>query len=262
MIDHLKTTNQTAIELLARSSDNIDYQLAGVADLAKYSSIFETSIKTGQLNDSATFKNIFGPNVNFYYVIQSVCLKTQTPTLYERGIGYIYEKDNSFFLKRVLPVFRGKSANECYVNYSGMPLDFGCSNESCYTYITSTLPVSYFESLVVPNSVLCSLVPFVPQPVPLQQNSFLSRLDGDIESVKFEDDRLVDKIAKIISKFTKQLKLKTSKLSLKRIESEVIDMVPSSNVKAKRGSLYYDESDNKLKLYDGEKWKTIEFSKD
>lgn len=262
MIDHLKTTNQTAIELLSRSGDNLDYQLAGVADLAKYSTLFETSIKTGQLNDNATFKNIFGPNVNFYYAIQSVCLKTQTPTLYERGVGYIYEKDNSFFLKRVLPVFRGKNQVECYVNYTGLPIDFNCSNESCYTYITSTLPFSYFECLVVPNSVMCSSSPLVPQPIQLSPNSFLSRLDGDIESVEFEDDRLIDKIAKIISKFTKQLKFKTSKLSLKRVESEVIDIIPTSNVKAKRGSLYYDESDNKLKLYDGEKWKTIEFSKD
>jgi hypothetical protein len=102
----------------------------------------------------------------------------------------------------------------------------------------------------------------VPQPVQIQQNSFLSRLDGDIESVDFEDDRLVDKITKIIAKFTKQLKLKTSKLTLKRIEPETIDMVPTSNVKAKRGSLYYDEQDDTLKIYNGQSWKTIAFLKD
>lgn len=248
--------------MLKRNTNSADYQLAGFSDLGKYSTIFEASIKGGDLNETSTFKNVFGLNVNFCYVIQSVCLKTNQPILYERGVGYIYESDGLVFLKRVLPLFKGKSQGECVVNYSGLPLDFNCSNEDCYSYLTSTLPVSYFESLVVPNSVLCSSSPLVPQPVQLQNNSFLSRLDGDIESVDFEDDRLVDKIAKLISRFTKQLKLKTSKLSLKRVEPEVVDMVPTSNVKAKRGSLYYDESDDALKLYDGEKWKTIAFLKD
>jgi hypothetical protein len=258
MIDHLKTTNQTAIELLKNSLSNPDLELVGSKDLGRYSPAFANS----NLDEKFHFKNIFGLNVNFCYVIQSICLVTNAAKLYERGIGYVYDSDGATFLKRVMPIFRGINQADCSINYSGLPLDFNCCDAQSYSFVTSTLPVTYFESLAVPNSVLCSSSPLVPQPVQIQQNSFLSRLDGDIESVDFEDERLVDKITKIISKFAKQLKLKTSKLSLKRVEPETIDMVPTSNVKAKRGSLYYDEQDDTLKIYNGQSWKTIAFLKD
>lgn len=259
MINHLKTTNQTAIELLQNNKDNIDLELVGHKDLGKYSQTFATALSTNDLNDQSLFKNVFGFNVNFCYIIQTICLSTNTTKLYERGVGYIYDHNGVTLLKRLLPLFRGSNQSDCVPNYSGLCIDFNCCEQNSYTIISSTLPCTYFESLVVENSVLCSSSPLVPQPVQIKQNSFLSRLDGDIESVEFEDERLVDKVAKIIAKFTKQLKLKTSKLTLKRIESETIDMVPTSNVKAKKGSIYYDESDNKLKLYDGEKWKTFAF---
>lgn len=258
MIDHLKTTNQTAIELLKNNLNNPDLELVGSKDLGKYSPTFANS----NLDEKFHFKNVFGLNTNFCYVIQSICTITNTSKLYERGIGYVYDKDGATFLKRVMPLFRGTNQADCSINYSGLPLDFNCCDSQSYSFITSTLPVTYFESLAVPNSVLCSSSPLVPQPVQIQQNSFLSRLDGNIESVDFEDERLIDKITKIIAKFTKQLKLKTSKLTLKRIEPEVIDFSPTSNIKAKKGSLYYDESDNTLKLYTGSDWKTLAFVED
>lgn len=258
MIDHLKTNKKTAIELLKNNPNSLDLELIGNKDLPRYSKNYEYS----ELSEDLLFKNVFGTHTNFIYVIQSVCCSTNSVCLYERGVGYIYENNGSYFLKRTISFVRGKNHSDCSVNYSNTPLDFYCSSESKYTILTSSLPYTYLESLVVPNSVLCSSDMCLPQPVTIKENSFLVRFDERIESVEFEDDRLIDKITKIISKFTKQLKLKASKLSLKRVEPEIIDMVPTSNVKAKRGSLYYDESDNKLKLYDGQQWKTIAFTEE
>lgn len=262
MIDHLKTSKKIAIELLKNNPNNLDLELIGNKDLPKYSKNFEYAPKDNSLSEDSLFKNVFGTNVNFIYIIQSICCSTNSCCLYERGVGHIYENKGKYFLKRILPLVRGKNHTDCSINYSNTPLDFYCEEPSKYTILSSSLPYTYLEALAAPHSVLCSSDVCLPQPVKVKENSFLLRFDNQIESVEFEDDRLIDKIAKIIVKFTKQLKLKASKLSLKRVEPEIIDMVPTSNVKAKRGSLYYDEQDDTLKLYDGHSWKTVAFLED
>lgn len=257
MISNLSIKAQTAIEALGNSPDSIDLELLGIEPLKNILPAFKYAIEANSINDSCRLVEIFGLDTNFFYIIESV--HDNKVCGYERGIGSIYIKNDKYFLNRKRIFVYGNNSLECAVSTDNVPKSFCCN---CDTYIYSSIPPTYLESLSVDNSVLCSSMSCLPHPVGMTEDSLLARMSDKIESVSFKDDRLVSKIINAITTFGKQLKLKTSKLSLKRVEPEIIDMVPTSNVKAKRGSLYYDESDNKLKLYDGQSWKTIMFLED
>lgn len=248
--------NQIAIEALGNNPDTFDLELIGIEPLKDINTNLKLSIEAGGITSESTFLNVFGLDVNFFYILENI--KEQTPSYYERGIGYIYQLDNKLFLKRKKVFISGKNSFECAVSIDHQPQMLYSDKALIY----SSIPPTYIEAIAPENCVLCSSDSCIPNPVSMIDNSLLARLDNKIESISFDDDRLVSKILNAIVTFKNQLKLKTSKLSLKRVEPEVIDMVPTSNIKAKRGSLYYDESDNKLKLYDGQSWKTVAFLED
>lgn len=258
-IQNITTSPVTAIEALSKNQNSEDLELVGHEPLVNVSKVLASAVKSGAINQNFTFAKIFGYNTSFYYIIE--CVTKEKVTSYERGIGYIYEKDNRTFLKRQIPIVNGKNTKECIPSSSCGLSHFNCCDSDC-TVLYSCVPHTFIESLCLDNCVLASSNPFLPQPIQVQQNSFLGRLDDNLTSVSLDNESFIEKIIKHISSFTKQIKLKTSKLSLKRVEPEVIDMIPTSNIKAKRGSVYYDESDDTIKVYNGQSWKTVAFLKD
>lgn len=252
-VNHLVVKPTAAIEALSSTKD-LDLELIGIEPLKSISSTLKLSVEAGGITESARFINTFGLDTNFFYIIESI--KNDSVIYYERGIASIYQQDDKFFLKRKFIFLSGKNSYECSVSTDNAPRPVFCHHN---TLVYSSIPPTYIEAIASENSVLCSSYSCIPHPVALQNNSVLARLDDKIESLSLDDNRLVSKIVNAIVTFGKQLKLKTSKLSLKRVEPEVIDLVPSSNVKAKKGSLYYDESDDTIKVYDGQAWKTLAF---
>lgn len=248
------------MEAVANCNQNPDLELIGVLSLKDHSSTLKQAIEAKVLTEDCSFKNIFGYNTNFYYVIESI--SNNTVTFFERGVGYVYEQDGKTYLKRSFPFVSGKNPAESQPCRDGIPHPFLCCGNGCNTMVYSSIPQSYLECFVVDHAILTSSEQYIPNPVQLNNDSVLARLDGEIESVSLDDNRLIDKIANLVSKFTKQLKLKTSKLSLKRLETEMVDLTPCYNPKAKKGSMYYDELDNTVKVFTGTAWKTFAFSKD
>lgn len=246
-----------AIEALANHPNNVDLQLIGVDKLTCCSNNLKFCVESKDITDQNKFVNIFGEKTNFFYAIEQV--KNNSIFHYERGIGHVYSTNDGTFLNRSLTIVSGKNPAESQGSLINHRSPLLCQND---TYIYSTIPQSFIEYFCVPNSVIVTNEIFVPNILPLAKDSFLARIDNNIESVPFDDNRLIDKIVSLICKFTKQIKLKTSKLSLKRVEPEVIDFVPSSAIKAKKGSLYYDENSNTLKIFNGLDWKTIAFVED
>lgn len=244
-----------AIQPLCNCSLNSDLKLVDPLELAHCCSSLNDCVKSKEISSENSFESVFGYDVNFYYIIEQI--ENETVINYERGIGCIYKKDNHTYLNRKLSFATGKNAGELYPNRTNVPFPFKCYNDHSNIVLYSSLPPTYLECLAAENSVLCSSSPCLPNVVSLDNDSFLGRFDSTITSVSFSDSRLVDKIAALICKFTKQLKLKTSKLSLNRVETNMIDLVPSSDVKAKIGTLYYDEESDSLKLYTKNGWRTI-----
>lgn len=245
-----------ALEAVKNCSNNEDLELVGIEPLKNYSNKLKLDIKAGAITEKNNFKDTFGYNNNFYYVLECVC--NDKVDGYERGVGYIYEKEGRTFLKRVAPLYEGENSVQVYPCSSINGRTF-CSNDNVLLY--STVPMSYFESLVVEHSVITSSDPCLPNPVHLPNHSILARFDNNIEGVTFSDNRLIDKIVDIFSKFSKQVKLATSKLSVKRAEADTIDLVPlnSESVKAKIGSFCYDKTTNTVKVYTKDGWRTLQF---
>jgi hypothetical protein len=259
MIQQLKTTKIIATEVAQNCPNSPDLELVGTQSLENCD-FFKESMRAGAIKEEHLLRNAIGLNQNFYYSVQ--CLpNTRSCSIdgcvYERGIGYLYEKDNRVFLKRSIPVMNQYSDNTASVNNSSTPRPFKCCNEQSTVIVSSITPPTYAEALAVPNSVLASSEGFLPAPVQLQQNSFLVRLFDNILSLSFDSEIFSDIIINTLAKFTKQIKLKTSKLCVKRIQSDMIDLNPSSSAKAVKGSLYYDETTDTIKFYNGTKWKSF-----
>ena len=243
-----------AIEALSNCNQNNDLVFVGTNFLAGICSSLKSSVQTGVITNDHSFVNVFGYNTNFFYAIEQV--ENDIVVNYERGIGYVYEQNGHNYLKRIRSFVTGQNSVQASVNKTNVPFEFKCF-ESCNLVIYSTLPPTYIECLAPQNCVLTSSESFLPQPVVLNENSFLSRFDGNIEAVSFNDDRLIDKVTSLISKFTKQLKLKTTKLTAKRGEFETLQLTPSTDPNAKEGTLRYDKDSRHLMIFDGQSWHKI-----
>lgn len=256
-INHLKISHLVAIEAVRNNSENNDLELVGIEPIKSISPSLKSAVEAGGIAENNKFLNIFEVDTNFFYILESIV--NDTVYYYERGIASIYHHNDKTFLKRIRIFVSGNNSAEATASHDGIPRNINCGLN---TLVYSSIPPTYLEAISPEHCVLCSSISNLPNPVHIDNNSLLGRWDDTIQSISFNDDRLIDKFLYIVSSFAKQLKLKTSKLSLKRVEPEVIDMIPTSNVKAKKGSLYYDESDDTLKLYNGEKWRTIAFVKE
>lgn len=254
MIDHLLTKTIVAIEALANCQNNNDLKLLGISPLKNYSTPLKQAIEANDLNDSNLFLSVFGPYKNFIYVIESSC--NDCINFHERGLGYVYQSNDSTYLKRLVAFSNGSNSSDQHALPDGLPFPIKCYDFPTLVY--SSIPNSISECLIVENSVLTSSTSCLPNPIQLQKDSFLARFDENIQSISFDDTRLIDKIINLVSKFTKQLKLQTSKLTTKRVETAIVDIIPSNDHKAKKGSLCYDETLNCLKFYDGNSWKILQ----
>lgn len=256
MIKQLTIKKSIALEAVKHCSISQDLELIGIEPLKNYSHKLKLDIEAGAITNQVNFKDTFGYNNNFFYVLECVC--DDIVDGYERGIGYIYEKEGKTLLKRVAPLYEGKNSAEIYPCSSVSGRTF-CSNENVLLY--SSMPTSYLEALAVEHCVITSSEPCLPQPIHLPQNSFLARFENNIEGVTFSDKRFVDKFVDILCSFSKQIKLAASKLSVKRAEIDILDLVPlnTDNVKAKIGSLCYDKANNNVRIYTKDGWKTLKF---
>jgi hypothetical protein len=263
MINSLKTIPNLALEVATNNQNNTDLELIGFENLEACDP-FKELVRSGDLTSSHTLREAIGFNNNFFYSLDCVsngripC--SQDGIISERGVGYLYEQDGCVFLKRSVPITNGLS-NGRSLPSTGKPRTFKCCDEQSTVVISCVIPPTYLEALIIPNSVLSSgPYPFVPSPVQIQENSFLARLKDGIESLSFSSETFISTIISTICSFTRQIKLKTSKLGAKRIETDMIDIKPSNCSKAVKGSLCYDEQANKLKFYDGENWKIVTLS--
>lgn len=259
LINHLQIKNLIALESLENNFAYTDPELTGIEPLRYISESLRYSVEANDVTSANKFVNVFGLDVNFFYIIESVDKITKQICYYERGIACVYTKDNKYFLNRLRVFVTGKNGADFVVCNDGkcQPI-----NADHLTLVYSSTPPTYLECLGAEHTVLCSSLSTLPLPVAMKKNSLLARFEDVIQSVNFDDNVFVNIIINIFTSFTKQLKLKTSKLSIKRAECENIDLIPSSNIKAKRGSLYYDESSDTIKVYNGTSWKTLAFVKE
>jgi len=251
---NLKTSKIVAIELAVSNYYNLDLELCGIRALSKFNKTVSLSLDTSDTEHS--FENIFGYNCNFFYNVEKI--KDDKVICSEYGIASIEKIDDKVFLNRNRPIYL--NANNKITQCHNGPHHFQCE-DSEYLAAYSVVPSSYIELLANPNCVIGSSAPFCPSPIPIDSNSFLGRIDDNVQSIPFNQlfshPELISAILEVITTYSKQLSLKTSKLDAKRLCTDSIQLNSNDKILDKKGTLGFDGKD--LKFYDGEVWRILEW---
>lgn len=251
---NLKTSKIAAIELAISNHNNSDLELAGLKSLSDFNKSIAISLSNNSINNS--FETIFGYDCCFFYNIEKIHDNKVLSSEY--GIGNIEKINNTIFLKRNRPIYF--SYNNKITQCCNGPHHFNC-NDSEYLIAHSVVPASYIELLANSNCIIGSSAPFCPSPIPINNNSFLGRLDDNMKSIPFSElfthPELISAILEVITTYTKQLSLKTSKLDAKRLCSDSLQLNANDKILDKKGTLGFDGKN--LKFYDGEVWRILEW---
>jgi hypothetical protein len=251
----LRTTKSLIIELgqpsvsnkILLSGNDLLQEVVGGVDLS------DTNI------DNTFLKN-FGLECSFLYSAALYATSSYC-RLQEVGVGHLEIEGSTVFLCRDVPYYY-VSDGELISSYNSF-LDLQFDNKSEKLLLTNYSPQGLHELLVADNCLITSTDSYEPAVIQMQENSFLVRLDKGIESAKVEDlsnkDGIKNWIKDTICNYTKQIVLKTSKLDAKTIGVSHLILKPTKKPLAKKGELYYDESLDRLKFYDGKQWRTISY---
>jgi len=241
---NLKTTNQVAIENAIQNPKGKNLKLLGKPD--------HISVDIPLLSD------LFGTPHTFFYLAEKI--QNDIVELRERGIGRLVSTDDGYELERIQPFgFYVKGDSNPHPCVNG-PIDFTGN-----VIVSNSFPQSVLESLPSDNCVVTCSTPFVPNPVQLSDFSLLGRLDGEIVSLSFSElsecEEFKEALVRAITGYTKQIAFSATKINTKSkrgvISSNVLQLAPTSNPPTKKGTIIYDESDDKIKYYDGNKWRSF-----
>lgn len=254
---NLKVSPKTAVETAIQLPKSTVFKLCGIEQLNKINPDLAAPI-----DESHLFKNVFGTDVKLFYVAEKVSSENKF-IIRERGIGYVSSKDGEYYFNRITPIslqFDDGKIEPC----TNMCVDMlPAAGET--VIISSCYPATYLELLHNDHCLITSCDPFVPASPQISKNSFVGRLQEDIRAISFSDfsdiEELQEALLDSISKYSKQIALSCSKFNLKKknssLSSYLLQLNPSSDPPAKRGTIFYDENDDKIKYYDGTSWRSL-----
>lgn len=247
-----------AIEVIYPSEDGNDILLCGIDDIQHANYELSVALYEQHINENNLVKNVIGigPDKQFFYTISS--FKDNRSIFYESGIGYAYEKDGKCYFNRTLPLYSGKTRDSKNPLARNSKFIF---HEDTINILYSSVPDHFAYLFFDNNCILSSAASLAPVPIQVQENSFLARVsDNDLSSVSFSDKAFSDIIAEALTKYTKQLSLKTSKLSANKLSVKHLQLEPSNDTNVKKGTFVYDEATDSIKFYNGEKWRTLKWA--
>lgn len=217
-------------------------------------------VDLSETNIEHTFLKNFGLDCSFLYSA-AIYETSNHHRLQEIGVAHLEIEGSAILLCRDFPyyyIIDGEISNS-YNTFQ--KLTFDDKNEKLL--LTNYSPQGLHELLVFDNCIITSTDPYQPAVIQMKKNSFLARLDGSTESITVDDLSKEESIKNLIKtsmcNYTKQIILKTSKLDTKTINVSHLILKPTKKPLAKKGELYYDESLDRLKFYDGKQWRTISY---
>lgn len=247
-----------AIELVSNIEDSNDLLLCGIDGLENASIKFSSARYYNHITDENSVANVFGfgPQNMFFYSILSY--RDNNLIRHESGVGYAYKKEDKACFHRHLPIYYGKTIDDKRLIKSDISR-YECIND-CVNILISSVPQDYMLSFYDKNCIIISKDKFVPIPLQISENSFLARInDNDLSSVSFDDKEFSEIIVESLSRYNKQLSLKSSKLNASKLAVKQLQLEPSREMNVKKGTFIYDELTDTVKFYNGEKWRTLQW---
>ena len=187
----------------------------------------------------------------------------------EHGVGRIVQKENKFYLERLVPVSYTNDDGDQTQVQGGEPCNFrGCN----FLVVSTSQPQHYIDAFSSPHSVLASIDSFSPTPIEIEPESLLGRKDDLIQSVDMSElkEMIADSVIEIVLESRRQFRLKARHINLDRknaaLSAPVLRALPVYNDKEKpplqKGVIIYNDDSDCLQYYDGTKWRTLKWMED
>jgi hypothetical protein len=171
------------------------------------------------INKDDDLKNIYEKDKNIFYKI--AVTKDEIRNSYEEyGIAELTKKQNNIFLKRkncFHYIEDGQKVAARAIPEITVPSDHKI-------IVSSFLPEDYRHLFTLPNSVICSEDPFSANPVELEENSLLGRLDDRLQSID---------------------------------QNELWNILLNNTKKPVKGSIRYNDKDECFEGYNGKQWRAL-----
>jgi len=242
----LKTSKIQALEKAASVNDSTDLELLGTEALkanATYAKLIEQKEISSAQN---SFLSLFGLDTKFFYSVTLVC---ESHGFTEHGLGYIYNQNKKFFLKRFRPFYMIENGAFAHLK---RPRPVICSHND-YVVASSYIPSTFVEVLTEPHSVITCEESHLPTSFAVSDNSLIGRHGGSLESIPFSSFIQNDK---------KNLSLKSPKVDVKRLTANNVQLNAAQTAPERKGVIFYDENDDCLKYYDGNSWRILMWQED
>lgn len=249
----IQTTTKLAVELASSLKDNKLLLQGNKPDLGLIDGVYYT-----ELSDNNLFSKIFPLDTHFFYHASIVC--RQRCEFSEVGIAHLEENDGQYTMCRDRPMFSvyDGSLHTCR-NFSNLD----CPHDDEYIVVTSYTPTSLPELLHSDNHIIFSNEECVPASLEIEKNSLIVRLNDNIQSITFDSLAKVkdftQALTDCLSNYTKQIALKASRLDVKALLTKSLLFTPTKTPLQKKGELYFDDTDNKLKFFDGTEWRCLKY---
>jgi hypothetical protein len=247
-----------AIEIVSNVENSNDLLLCGIDGIENANYDYSVAYHYGTISSNNSVSNVFGlgENNKFFYIL--MCFRNNEIIRYESGNGYAYEKNGKQYFHRYLPMYEGKNPEHQQLVKKNQE-KFICINDAV-NVLVSSFPPDYSLNFYDKNCILASLDKSIPHAIQVLENSFLARVDvNDISSVSFDSKVFSDIVAEALTKYTKQLSLKTSKFSINKLSVKQLQLEPFIDSNVKKGTFIYDETTDTVKFYNGEKWRTLQW---
>jgi hypothetical protein len=245
-----------AIEIVINEEGTNDLLLCGIDGIEQASHKFSEAQYYNKINPDNTISNVFGlgEHNKFFYTLMS--FRDNEIIRYESGTGYGYEKDGKQYFCRYLPLYDGKNPTHRQLIKKTKP-SFSCSQDSI-SILTSSVPDDYAFIFFDKNCLLSSIDKATPRAIEVLENSFLARISvNDLSNVSFDSKEFSDIVAESLTKYSKQLSLKSSKLNANKLSVKQLQLEPTSDLSVKKGTFVYDEKSDTVKFFNGLTWRTL-----
>ena len=208
------------------------------------------------LPEVCNLENVSPLNTKFFYKVEDFDDKTRDKRKLlglEVGLGEIVKRGNSFFLERqkCKRFYSLKGGNSSHPH--GIPYDF---SPSSYLIVTSYAPESFKELFLMEDTVICSLGNGRPELVPLEDNSVLGKVNGDIRSTTVQELFLANDLP-ILTK-SDRIEL-AGKNSIFIANSIALKSARSRPPNPQAGTIIYNSRKKTFEGFDGEKWKALKW---
>jgi len=261
-----KKAKQTRIHKFALSSAELTEKedqllLTGIKGLNSHQG---EDVPPASIDD--TVEKRIGTDQNFYYYIaqrnkNGVIIRS------EKGVGEVIEFKSQYFLIREFPTSHYDGTYEAPARPHTL-IDF---LPNLPLTISSFIPDTYYQALLSPFSVLCSIEAFTPSPVELEENTLLGRKDDLIQSIDKDELReiLTDQsIIAAIGENPNVLKIQGRGVNLSKQDSllstHILHVKPAYDsevrpTKPRRGSIIFNDETKNFEGYNGKEWKPLKW---